>query len=322
MDNLPEKISDGIYLIDTEYLDRKGYAASYIIIDNNEVAIIETNTNFAIPKILKGLQLLNIDKKQVKHIILTHIHLDHAGGAGLLMNKLPNAKLILHQRGERHMISPEKLIESVKYVYGEDEYKKMYGDILPIEKDKIYAVSEDENFYLGKRELYIFESLGHAKHHISIFDKKTKTLFTGDSFGIGYKNFKFDDEQIVFPSSSPTQFDPEKAIATINKSIELEPDNICLTHFGTIKNINSVAEQLKSWIHFLTKEGTQLYNSGLRENQLSEQLEKLIYSRFENIIREHRLTGLTEIEKALLEIDFKLNSQGVALYIKQNQINY
>ncbi len=319
MGTITEKIADGIYLIDTGYLNRKKYAASYIILENNEAAIIETNTNHAIPRILEGLEQLNIRREQVKLLILTHIHLDHAGGAGLLIRELPNAKLVLHSRGSRHMVSPEKLIESVKNVYGENKYKEMYGDILPIEKNRIHSVQSIETLNLGDRELFLFETLGHAKHHISIFDKKTKTIFSGDAFGIGYPDFTFGSEHILFPSSSPTQFDPESAIDSINRIVKLKPENICLTHFGSIKNISSAADQLKDWIEFIVKKGNELYSSGLRYKVLSDNLEKIIYERFESIIKKHRECNLTEEERKLLEIDFTLNAQGAALYIEHNQ---
>lgn len=314
-----KRISDGIYLIDTIYLNRKDYAGTYILVDNGVIAIIETNTNHAIPEILESLKELNIKKEQVNYIILTHIHLDHAGGAGLLMKELPNTKLIIHQRGKRHMVDPTKLTESVKTVYGEDDYKRMYGDILPIDENRIISVEKEFSVELGKRELFLFESTGHAKHHISIFDKKTRTLFSGDSFGIAYPRFKFGNEQLIFPSTSPTQFDSESALKTIERSIALYPERICLTHFGEITNIKSAANQLQDWITFLISTAENFYNSGLRKNDLSDKLELSIYERFELEIKKYNKDGLSKNDKDLLKIDFELNAKGVSYFIEKNR---
>jgi len=313
------RITDGIYLIDTNYLGIKEYAASYIIVDNGIATIIETNTNKAVPKILNSLNELNIKKEQVKYIILTHIHLDHAGGVGLLMQSLKNAELIVHGRGKRHLINPEKLIESVKAVYGEDEYRRMYGDILPVDEKRIRVVENKTNLKSGNRDLFIFESSGHAKHHISVFDKKAGTLFSGDSFGIGYPCFKFDDELLVFPSTSPTQFEPEEALDTINKSIALNPEKICLTHFGELSNIKSATNQLKEWIEFLTLKAENLHKSGLTKNKLSDELEKLIFEKFNSTVKKYRGKELSKKEIEKLRIDFELNAKGVSHYIEKNK---
>jgi len=315
-----EKIDSNVYLVDSEYMSRQNYAACYIIIEKDEVAIIETNTNFAVPKILEALKELHLDRQQVKYIILTHIHLDHAGGAGLLMKEIPNAKLVLHPRGERHMASPEKLIESVKTVYGEQEYKRMYGEILPIKQDRILTVQDDTTLNLKNRELYVFETPGHAKHHIAVFDKMTKTVFSGDSFGIGYPVFKYDYEQLLFPSTSPTQFDPISAINSIDKILKLKPDKICLTHYGVIKNIKFSANQLKEWITFLVETSESLYNSGLKDNKLINALEEHIYSRFSSMIKEYKNSDLSQDERQLIKTDFELNAKGVALYIERKKL--
>jgi glyoxylase-like metal-dependent hydrolase (beta-lactamase superfamily II) len=317
-----KKIDSGVYLVDAQYMNRQNYAACYIIVEKNEIALIETNTNFAVPKILKALQELHLDKQQVKYIILTHIHLDHAGGAGLLMKEIPNAQLVLHLRGEKHMVVPEKLIESVKTVYGEQEYNKMYGKILPVKQDRILTIQDDTILNLKGRKLYVFETPGHAKHHISVFDRNTKIVFSGDSFGIGYPVFTYKCEQLIFPSTSPTQFDPISAIHSIDKIVGLKPDKICLTHYGVIKDLEYTSKQLKAWIKFLVEKSENLYNSGLRKDRLINALEKLIYSRFSSIINNHRDSYLSEDEKQLIKTDFELNAKGVALYTERKNLKY
>ena len=148
---IAEEISDGIYLTDTLYLGREKFAASYFLEDNGEIAIIETNTNYAIPRILKAVKNAGFNSGAIKYIILTHIHLDHAGGAGLIMKELPEARLIVHPRGARHMISPEILIESVKQVYGEEEYRKLYGEIIGIPEERVVSITGGESVNVGEK---------------------------------------------------------------------------------------------------------------------------------------------------------------------------
>jgi glyoxylase-like metal-dependent hydrolase (beta-lactamase superfamily II) len=319
MDNRKEihlnPVADGIYVIETYYLGRPGFACCYVMVEGDEAAVIETNTNHAAPLILGTLDLLGIEKKKVKYVILTHIHLDHAGGTGELMKNLPEAKLILHPRGKKHMIDPEKLIESVKKVYGEKQYKEFYGDIIPVPKESVITVNNGDTIRLGDRELSMFDTPGHAKHHIIIFDKKTNSVFSGDNFGIAYPRLNFGKTRLVFPSTSPTQFEPEKALETYRKIIDLEPSRVLLTHYGAIDDLKGTHEQLTSWIDFSVEIAEKRYGEGLRGDELSKALREDLWSRLERTITSARGYALTPEEKEWLTLDTELNAQGIAYYI-------
>jgi len=308
-------VTDGIFVVETYYLDREHYAACYLLVDNGEAAVIETNTNYAVPRILDGLDQLGLTPEAVKYVILTHIHLDHAGGAGELMTKLPNAQLVLHPRGKRHMIDPTKLIESVKEVYGEAKYKELYGDILPIAKDRVQTAEDGSSLFVGSRELEMYHMAGHAKHHITILDKTTATVFSGDNFGIGYPQMKVGKTRLVFPSTSPTQFEPEEALKTYKRIAELKPTRVLLTHYGALEDVESSYVQLKNWIHFCTAAAQKRYAEGLREQELVDALKKDIWGQFQKEISGARGTPLSDAETELLEIDTDINAQGLAYYI-------
>jgi len=312
-----EDVGNKIYVIETYYLNRTDFTACYLTEDEGEVAIIETNTNYAIPYILGTLTQLGYKKEQVKYVILTHVHLDHAGGAGELMNQLPEAKLILHPRGRKHMINPEKLIKSVKEVYGVEKYKELYGEIIPIPKERVITADDEDVFKLGKKELKMYHLRGHAKHHMIVMDNQSGAVFSGDNFGIGYPRMKDENFRMVFASTSPTQFEPDQALATYEKIVGLNPSQILLTHYGVLKDIKGTHQQLKSWIEFSVETTEKRYKEGFRETELDKILERDIWEHFDNILKNGRGRGITADEKKWLAMDSQLNAQGLTFYIQK-----
>jgi len=319
-DCVAEKITDNIYIIDTFYLNREKFAASYIIEDNGEVAIIETNTNHAVPRILNALKNCGFDRSQVKYVVLSHIHLDHAGGAGLLMKELPEAELIVHPRGARHMISPERLIESVKHVYGDEEYNNLYGEIIGIPENRVKSITGGDCLCLGDRKLSIIEATGHAKHHNVIYDPLSGSLFSGDAFGIGYPRFRYSKGDLIFPSTSPVQFDPESAVETFNMILDLSPVRILLTHYGSIESVDRVFTQLNEWIDYTENSAVTGYSNGFRDEDLEKAVSKDIWKKFEDRIIEIRGEVLSEEEKDHLFIDAELNGKGAASHISRKNM--
>ncbi len=316
-------VADGIYVIDSLYLDLEEMASCYLLEDDGELAFVETNTNYAVPLLLKGVTELGFSLDQVKYVILTHIHLDHAGGAGLLMERLPNAKLVVHPRGRKHMINPEKLIEGVKHVYGEAKYKELYGEIRPIPKDRLRVAdvkgTQTDSITLGKRTLELVDAPGHAKHHMFIFDTATRSVFSGDSFGIAYPLFHMNHSRLAFPSTSPVQFEPDRALETYEKIVSRDPARILFTHFGGHEDIDRIHQQLKQWIAFSVQIAENRYTEGLRDQELVKALHGDILARFEQEFIERRGSRPTEEETNFLALDSQLNAQGIAHYIKKKK---
>ena len=306
------KIANGIKVIDSGYYS-KDFASIYILRQVNKVAIIETGNNFSVSNIQKALEKDGLSFSDVAYVIPTHVHLDHAGGAGQLMKQCKDAKLIVHPRGARHMIDPRKLIAGAMAVYGEKKFKELYGDIIPIEANRV--IEAEDNFLLDfeGRELKFIDTPGHAKHHFCIWDKQTGTMFTGDTFGISYRDLDKDGEVYIFPSTSPVQFDPKALVESINKIMEYNPHRVCLTHFSAIKPSKQVVEQLIDGIKFV---------SNLAKKYAA-------YNDAELIIREkmmeYFLKGLSKIGVAdlnfcrkRLELDVKINTQGLIYWQQKN----
>jgi len=306
-------VAEGIIVIDSGYYS-KDFASIYLLRQNNKVAIIETGTNYSVP-ILENVLIKNgLSLLDVSYVIPTHVHLDHAGGAGELMRQCVNASLVVHPRGARHLIDPSKLIAGAMDVYGEEKFKEYYGEIIPIDANRV--TEADDNFILDfdGRELTFIDTPGHARHHFCIWDKTTKTMFTGDTFGISYRDLDHQDDVYILPSTSPVQFDPEALIKSINRIMEFKPERICLTHFSAIKPSKKVVNKLIESVHFVS-------DLAIKHADKND-AESIIY----NNMMDYFLKGLNEIgfqdndvARDRLSLDVQINTQGLIYWQKNRQ---
>ena len=303
-------VVDGISVIDSEYYS-KDFAAIYLLKQKNKVIIIETGTNYSVPHVKEALSQIGLSFSDVSYVIPTHVHLDHAGGAGLLMMQCQNAALVVHPRGARHLIDPSKLVAGAKAVYGENKFKEYYGEIFPIDANRV--IQADDNFILDfdGRELRFIDTPGHARHHFCIWDKATKSMFTGDTFGISYRDLDHQDELYILPSTSPVQFDPEALIQSINRIMEFKPERVCLTHFSAIKPTKKATNKLIESIHFVS-------NLAIKYADKNDS-ESIIYKK----MMDYFLEGLNEIgfqnndyAKDRLSLDVLINTQGLIYWQK------
>ena len=308
------RIASGISVIDSGYFS-KDFAAIYIIQQNNKVAIIETGTTYSISNVQIALEKIHLSFVDVAYIIPTHVHLDHAGGAGELMKQCQNASLIVHPRGARHMIDPTKLIAGAMAVYGKQKFKKLYGEIIPIEASRVIEAVDNFILDFDGRELKFIDTPGHAKHHFCIWDKQTESMFTGDTFGISYRDLDHKDEIYIFPSTSPVQFDPEELIKSIHKIMEYNPQRVCLTHFAAIRPTHKVVEQLIDGIHFV---------SNLAKKYATEDDAKLLIHNdmMSYFLKGFKKIGVKDLDfcRERLELDVKINTLGL-IYWQQNISN-
>ena len=305
-------IVEGISVIDSEYYS-KDFAAIYLLKQKNKVIIIETGTNYSVPHVKEALSQVGLSFSDVSYVIPTHVHLDHAGGAGLLMMQCQNAALVVHPRGARHLIDPSKLVAGAKAVYGENKFKEYYGEIFPIDANRV--IQADDNFILDfdGRELRFIDTPGHARHHFCIWDKATKSMFTGDTFGISYRDLDHQDELYILPSTSPVQFDPEALIQSINRIMEFKPERVCLTHFSAIKPTKKATNKLIESIHFVS-------NLAIKYADKNDS-ESIIYKK----MMDYFLEGLNEIgfqnndyAKDRLSLDVLINTQGLIYWQKNS----
>ncbi|HVN43734.1 MAG TPA: MBL fold metallo-hydrolase [Steroidobacteraceae bacterium] len=300
----------GITAVDVEYL-YPGHAAAHLIIDSGRAAFVDVGTNASVPYLLAALAELGIAPAAVDYLLLTHVHLDHAGGAGALMRELPNARALLHPRGAPHMIDPARLIAGSRAVYGEERFRRMYGELLPIDPQRVRVVADGEHVVLGSRTLELIHTPGHAQHHYVIVDRAHRSIFSGDTFGVSYRALDTARGAFITPATVPTQFDPEQHIASIDRMLAYRPESIYLMHFSRVTDIPRLGASLKEQIGELAaiaraRAADADPASGIRSDMLAlwRKLARLHGCRLSDTELEHALEG-----------DLTLNTQGLIAWL-------
>lgn len=303
----------GISAIDAQF-HRPKRAAIHLIVEKDMAALIDTGTSFSIPGVIESLQQKNIAVENVAYVMLTHIHLDHAGGASECMRHFPNAKLVVHPRGASHMVNPARLVAGAMGVYGEAEFKRVYGDIYPIDANRIIEAPDESRIDLNGRSLLFLDTPGHARHHNCIYDERSQSFFTGDTFGVSYREFDVNGLEFVFPTTTPVQFDPDAAHASLNRIMCYEPHYAYLTHYSRIGNLPHHAVSMHSLIdaHVEIAQRAKA-NDADRQSIISEALKTLLLQR----LSEHGCQ-LPQAEMTnLLRSDITLNTQGLIHWLDQ-----
>mgnify|MGYP000022345944 CR=1 FL=1 len=233
MNSFSKQLDHDIIQIDTGYL-RAGLAACYLIIDNNRVAVIDTGVEKTCDRVETVLVERGLTFNDVDFIVPTHVHLDHAGGAGKLMQFCRNAKMVIHPFGSRHMIDPARLIAGAEAVYGKQGLRDSVGKIIPVDENRVIEADDSYCFRLGERKLRVIDTPGHARHHFCVWDEQSRGFFTGDTFGIVYHELDYEGHSFIFPPTTPVQFDPAAWHASIDRLMAWHPERMYLTHFGQL----------------------------------------------------------------------------------------
>jgi len=247
----PVNLSNDVWMID---LLEQGFTcrtAAYIILDE-EITLIETGSAASHGALLDGLAALHLTPQDLQHIIVTHVHLDHAGGAGKLMALASNATLHVHPRGLRHMIDPSRLWQGAAQVYG-DRLVALFDSVQPTPAERIVAHPHGDTLSIGQRSLTFYDAPGHAKHHFVIHDSLSDALFAGDAVGVRYRScFTGWDFEWVMPSSSPVDFDVNAVQQTMAMLADVPFTWVYHTHFGKSPRNEAIAETLRCAQAFAT----------------------------------------------------------------------
>lgn len=296
----------GISAIDAGYC-RPGLAAIHLIVEEGKAALVDTGTSTSVTGVMQVLRKKGLAPEDVTYVLVTHIHLDHAGGAGEFMHCFPHAKLVVHPRGARHMADPARLVTSAMTVYGESEFKRMYGVIRPVDVNRIIEAPDEFTLDFNGRPLLFLDTPGHARHHYCIFDKKSQSFFTGDTFGLSYREFDVDGMEFVFPTTTPVQFDPVAAHASLERLMSYHPSYAFLTHYGRIGHLPRHAETMHDLIDVHVRIARKLRDVPGRHAALVEELGELLLRR----IVAHGCKLPEEEIRDLLSLDIRLNAQGL-----------
>ena len=309
-----QKHENGVITIDAGYI-RQGFAASHLILERGHAVFVEAGTSHSVRDFLEILENEEIPRENVDYVMVTHVHLDHAGGAGALIRELPNAMLVVHPKGARHMIDPTRLVQGTTAVYGEEKMQSLYGEIIPIPKERVIIAEDNMRLDFQGRPFYFFDGPGHARHHYCVFDERFGNFFSGDNFGISYRELDNRNGPFIFPSTTPVQFEPQLMHQTLNRIMEQKPKNAYLTHYGRVSELQALADDLRRRLDLFVDLAESLRNrEESRVNELEKGIRKILLSELEN--HECRLE-LEQIDD-LLQYDYVLNAQGIDTWLKRS----
>lgn len=308
-------LDHGIFQIDTGF-HRDAFDAAYLVVENGRAAFVDTGTNHALPRLLGTLEALGIARDAVDYVIPTHVHLDHAGGAGLLMRELPRAALVVHPLGARHLIDPRFLVRSATGVYGPEEMARSYGQVVGVAAQRVVRSHDGMRVDLAGRALTLLDTPGHARHHHCVWDERSRGFFTGDTFGLSYREFdQADGRAWLMPTTTPVQFEPEPLRASVTRMLSYQPESMYLTHFGRVGDVARLGglflEQLDAMVALANRVAGELPSGPARHAALIEGFAAIH-------LRSLRANGcvLSDTKvRELLALDLELNAQGIEVWL-------
>lgn len=308
------KLDDGIVAIDTEFM-RPIQDASHLIIEGGRAAFVDTGTNDSVPLLIDALRQQDLDVADVDFVFLTHVHLDHAGGAGLLMQALPNARCVIHPRGVRHMVDPAKLIAGAAAVYGVERTHDLYGVIQPIDESRIVVPNDEQWIELNGRMLQVLFTEGHARHHYCLLDPASRGVFTGDSFGVSYRELDTAAGEFIFPTSTPASFDPAEAHKSVDRIMACNPERLYLTHYGRVTDLARLAADMHAGIDAYV----EIALAQRDNDDPLPAMQSVMYDYLSTRLTAHGYKGDDSTMRSVLEIDVVLNAQGLVSWLQRQQ---
>ena len=297
----------GIGAIDTAHI-RPLLDASHLIVESGRGAFVDVGTSHALPHLLAALAARGLAPADVDWVFLTHIHLDHAGGTGALLERLPNARVVVHPRGVQHLVAPARLEAATREVYGAEEYARLFGPLVPVPASRIVSATDGFIAELAGRRFEFLHTPGHALHHCAILDHATGGVFTGDTFGVSYREFDVGGRAFVFPATTPTQFDPDQLHGSVERIAALGPPAVYLTHYGRVGEVGRLAQDLHGDI--------DAYVAIARRHGRADEpgMRSALFDYLSGRLDTHGYGGDAPRRHALLDLDIGINVAGLAAW--------
>jgi len=299
-----------ILSIDTEYV-RPRMDASHLLIAAGRAAFVDTGTYFSVPHLLAALADTGLSTEAVDYIFLTHIHLDHAGGVGRLADALPRAAVVVHPRGAPHLADPSKLIAATKAVYGDRVFERLYGQLAPVAASRLIAAEDGRSFELGSERLEFIHTPGHALHHGCYVDRAGGAAFTGDTFGISYRELDTAAGEFIFPTTTPTQFDPVQLHASIDRVLATEPRLLYLTHYGPVR----ATPRLGADLHADIDAFVAIARAAAGQPERAGAIARGLWAHLSRRLDVHGFRGGEVQRHAVLDDDVRLNAAGLDAWL-------
>jgi glyoxylase-like metal-dependent hydrolase (beta-lactamase superfamily II) len=307
-----QPLDHGIHVIDTGF-HRPAFDASFLIVEQGRAAFVDTGTNHSVPRLLAAVAAAGLAPQDVDYVIATHVHLDHAGGSGLLMQYLPNARLVVHPLGARHLIDPTRLMDSARRVYGTEEVARSYGDVIGVAPARVLRTADEMVLDLAGRPLKFLDTPGHARHHHCVWDERSGGFFTGDTFGLSYREFDTARGAWIMPTTTPIQFEPVSLRRSVQRMLDHRPECMYLTHYGRVTDVPRLGELLLEQMDAMVALALALPADDARHAALMHG--------FGNIHLKHLRAHGCRLSDAqildLLALDLELNAQGMAVWLNR-----
>lgn len=304
----------GTHTIDTGYL-RPRFDAAYLVVEQGRGAFVDCGTHHSVPVLLAALEQAGLAAGDVDWLILTHAHLDHAGGAGLLMQHLPNARLVAHPRAAPHMIDPARLTAGAIAVYGEQVFAQHYGELVPVPEPRVVVAGDGHVVDLAGRPLRCIDTPGHARHHLCVWDGRSRSWFTGDTFGLSYRELDSANGAFILPTSSPVQFEPEALQGSIARMMGESPQAMYLTHFGRVQDVVRLAAELHEQVDAMVSLAQACDGLPDRHGALVAALSGYYLER-----SQAHGCALDDAQVLdLLDMDIELNAQGLEIWLDRSR---
>jgi glyoxylase-like metal-dependent hydrolase (beta-lactamase superfamily II) len=307
-------LGHGIHAVDTGFI-RAHFDAAYLMVHGGRAAFIDTGHNAAVPRLLDALRDAGLSPQDVDWVIPTHVHLDHAGGVGSLLTHLPAARVLAHPRALPHFVDPGAIVAGAEEVYGKAHVAEVYGTIVAVPEDRIEASTDCMTIDLAGRPLLLLDTPGHARHHHCVWDAHSKGWFTGDTFGISYREFDGADGAFVFPSSTPVQFDPQQLRESVRRLLSFDPQVMYLTHYGPVRGVPRLGTMLIDCID-------EMEAQALQADSADDRMAALRNAFANSLVRRARANCPAMAEataRELLAVDVELNAQGVAVWLDRRR---
>ncbi len=261
-----EELDGGLFLIDLGFQGRKEVVAAYLLVSDDELILIETGPGSTIENLRRAMRRIGFTFQDLTRVLVTHIHLDHAGAAGLLARENPGLTVHVHPFGAPHLIDPTKLINSATRIYG-DQMGPLWGEFAPIPEQQVIAFEDEEVMRVAGRDLQVFFTPGHAWHHVAFWDPAIGTLFTGDVGGVRMPNHTY-----VCAPTPPPDLDPGAWASSVARMESLGAKRLCLTHFGPVHDPGYHLSRVMPEVTGMIELGVDLFQRGAGQPQVTQAL--------------------------------------------------
>jgi glyoxylase-like metal-dependent hydrolase (beta-lactamase superfamily II) len=302
----------GVWAIDTGYY-RPRMDASHLVLRDGHAALIDCGTTTSVPRLLECLQVLGVEPDQIEWLFLTHVHLDHAGGAGALLEHLPRARVVVHPRGAPHLIEPARLEAATRAVYGDAVYDSLYGALVPVPAERVVVVEDGERILLGESVFEVLHTPGHALHHCCFHDRAGRAVFAGDTFGVSYRETDVRGRPFIIPATTPTHFDPDQLHNSIDRLLAVKPEAIYLTHYSRMTDLERLAEDLHADLVAFVEIAKRCRDEADRVAAIACMMRAYLGARLD----EHGFTDDEQARDAVLGMDIQLNAQGIVAWLER-----